>query len=266
MINAALFRREMKRSMKLLLLFAGIMTVYIALIISMFDPEMMEMLDGLVDMMPEVMTAVGMKSGNHDLISFMISYLYGFILLIFPMIFVSVRANGLIAAYVDRGSMAALMAAPVKRRTVAFTQMSVLVVGLLMLVLYSTAVEVVSARYLFPGMLDWKSLVALNCGLLHLHLFLGGIAFLASCLFSDSRLSLTFGTGIPVLMYVVQMLANVGGELEKARYFTCFTLFNPEGLVAREGLAMIGAAALLVGAIILYTLAVEIFNGKDLYI
>lgn len=266
MLNTALYRRELKKSSKLLLLFAAIMTMYIALIISMYDPEMMAMLDGIVDKMPELMAAVGMKSGARDLLSFMISYLYGFILLVFPMVFSIVRANGLIAGYVDQGSMVSLMAAPVKRRTIAFTQMSVLVTGLALLLVYCTALELFCAEYFFPGALERKSLIALNCGLLHLHLFIGGIAFLASCICSEAKHSLAFGGGIPAVMYVLQMLANVGGDVEKAKYFTFFSLFYPDGLVAREGLSMIGAAALLVGAIILYILSIEIFNGKDLHI
>lgn len=266
MLNTALFRRELRKSRKLLLLFATIMTMYIALIISMYDPEMMAMLDGIVEMMPELMAAVGMKAGAQDLLSFMISYLYGFILLIFPMVFSVVRANGLIAGYVDRGSMAALLAAPVKRRTIAFTQMSVLVTGLVILLVYCTALELVCAEYFFPGVLSRRSLIALNCGLLHLHLFIGGIAFLASCACSESRWSLAVGGGIPALMYILQMLANVGSTGEKAKYFTFFTLFYPEGLVAREGLSMIGAASLLVGAIILYMVGIEIFSGRDLHI
>ena len=33
-------------------------------------------------------------------------------------------------------------------------------------------------------------------------------------------------------MYVLQMLANAGEDAEKAKYFTFFTLFQPENLVA----------------------------------
>ena len=52
-----------------------------------------------------------MTAGAADLLGFMISYLYGFILLVFPMVFCILRANGLVAKYVDRGSMACLLAA-----------------------------------------------------------------------------------------------------------------------------------------------------------
>ena len=132
MINLALYKREMKGSIKLLVIFAAVMALYISVIISMYDPELMKTLDGFVEVMPELMAAVGMSAGATSLLGFMISYLYGFILLIFPMVFCILRANGLIAKYVDKGSMVSLVAAPVKRRTIACTQMSVLLSGVLL--------------------------------------------------------------------------------------------------------------------------------------
>ena len=77
----------------------------------MYNPEMMKMLDNFAAM-PE-MAAVGMNPGSTSLLGFMISYLYGFIFLVFLMIYSILRGNGLIAKYVEKGSMASLIAAPV---------------------------------------------------------------------------------------------------------------------------------------------------------
>ena len=85
MLNLTLYRREMKGSLKMLLLFAAVITLYVTIIISMYDPEMMATLDSFYEVMPEIMASVGMSAGATSLIGFMISYLYGFILLIFPM-------------------------------------------------------------------------------------------------------------------------------------------------------------------------------------
>ena len=266
MLNWTLYKREMKGSIKLLILFAAVITLYVSIIIGMYDPKMMAMLDGFVAAMPEIMAAVGMRAGAASLLGFMISYLYGFILLIFPMVFCILRGNGLIARYIEKGSMVSLVAAPVKRHTVAFTQMAVLISGILLLMIYSTVLEIACAAITFPGELNTSELLVLNAGLLCLHLFIGGICFLASCVFSDTRYSIGFGAGIPALMYILQMLANVGGEAEKAKYFTFFTLFDPSGLIAEDSSAIVGIFALLLGAIVLYSLAIVVFSKKDLYI
>ena len=151
MFNMVLFKREMKGSIKLLIIFCAIITMYVSIIINMYDPQMMKTLDSFAEVMPELMASVGMKTNATSLLGFMVSYLYGFILLIFPMLFCILRGNALIAKYVDKGSMASLAAAPVKRRTVAFTQMIVLVSGILLLILYSAIVELICAKSGFPG-------------------------------------------------------------------------------------------------------------------
>lgn len=240
--------------------------MYVSVIIYMYDPEMMKTLDNFIEVMPELMASVGMKANAGNLLGFMVSYLYGFILLVFPMLFCILRANALIAKYVDTGAMALLVAAPVKRRTIAFTQMKVLVSGIFLLLIYSTIVELICAKSGFPGELDITELFMLNGGLLCLHLFIGSICFFASCLFSDTKYSIAFGAGIPAFMYVLQMLANVGGDAENAKYFTCFTLFDAEGIIARENSAIAGALVLFIGAVILYALGIFVFEKKDLQI
>lgn len=266
MINLTLYRREMKNSIKILVIFAAIMTMYVAIIISLYDPEMMAVLDSFAAAMPEIMAAVGMTAGAASLLGFMISYLYGFILLVFPMVFCILRGNGLIAKYVDRGSMASLVAAPVKRRTIAATQMLVLLTGTFLLIAYTTVLELAVAQGSFPDELVVSELLKLNAGLLCLHLSIGSICFLASCLFSDTKYSVGFGAGIPALMYVLQMLANTGEKAEGARYFTLFTLFDPKGIVAGEAGAMTGILILLLTAVVLYAAGIVIFTKKDLHI
>ena len=80
MISMALFKRELKGSIKLLIIFCAIITLYVSVIIYMYDPQMMKTLDGFVEAMPELMASVGMKANAANLLGFMVSYLYGFIL------------------------------------------------------------------------------------------------------------------------------------------------------------------------------------------
>ena len=62
MINKTLYAREMKNSVKLLFILAAVMALYIGIIIYMYEPEMMALLDSYVDAMPEMMAAVGMTA------------------------------------------------------------------------------------------------------------------------------------------------------------------------------------------------------------
>lgn len=129
------------------------------------NPEMLKTSDSFAQAMPELMASFGMRGNTPNLLGFMVSYLYGFILLIFPKAFCILRGNALIAKYIDRGSMTSLVAAPVKRHTIAFTQMGTPISGILLLIFYITVLELDCARIAFPGELDIAALCMLNSGL-----------------------------------------------------------------------------------------------------
>ena len=140
----------MKNSLKLMLIFLAVITLYVTIIISMYDPEMMEMLDTFAKAMPELMAAMGMNvTIASSLMEFMISYLYGFILLIFPMVFTFIRANALIAKYTDNGSMVSLLASNVSRVKIALTQLLSLITSIIIIIIYSTILEIITANILF---------------------------------------------------------------------------------------------------------------------
>ncbi|MBN1776563.1 MAG: ABC transporter permease [Clostridiales bacterium] len=265
-MNATLYKREMKSSWKLLLIFTAILTMYVVLMIVMYTPEMLDMFQQFSATMPQLMSSFNMNFSAESLtlLGYLASGLYGFILIIFPMIFSIIRGNGLVARYVDRGSMASLLAAPVKRRTVAVTQMAVLITGIVWLVVYASALELVTIAAHAPEQADTATLLKLNFGLLSLHLFIGGICFLASCLFSESRYSLALGAGLPGLMYILQLLSQAGDQTEGFKYATFFTLFDSDAIAAGQAGAMGGVWVLLGGAVILYAAAVVIFTKRDL--
>lgn len=266
MINAALYRRELKKSWKTLLIFSLISTLYVVIIISMYDSAMQDVFDNFVRLMPGLMEAVGMRAGTKGLLGYMSSYLYGFILIVFPMVYSMMTANRLIARYVEQGSMASLVAAPVKRSKIALTQLLTLLSGIVFLVLYITLLELVVAESSFPGELDRGALFTMNGGLLALHLFIGALAFFFSCLFSDTKYSLACGTGIPAVMFIVKMLSNTGGVAKNFKYATFFSLYNPDDLILHSASAIWGVLALVVGSVILFIAAVGIFSKKDLHV
>jgi len=266
MFNLSLYKREMKISLKLFVIILSVLAIYIILIIGMYNPDMQKTLGEIVELMPELMTAFGMSAYASSLMEFLVSYLYGMLLIVLPLLFCILRSNALIAKYVEQGSMVYLVAAPVKRRTVALTQCLVLVSCITMICVCVSVVQIAAARFYFPAELDIPGLLEMNTGLMCLLLFCSGFCFLCSCLFSDTRHSTAFGAGIPVLMYLVQMLSNTGGKLEWLRYLTFFTLFNPNGILQGESAAVAGIIILFTGAVLLFSAGITVFCYKDLHI
>ena len=53
-MSSALYRKEMKGSAKLLVIFAAVLSLYICMIISMYDPKMAQALEQFEQMMPNL--------------------------------------------------------------------------------------------------------------------------------------------------------------------------------------------------------------------
>lgn len=263
-MNWTLYKNGLKSSWKLWIIFCAVITMYFTIIVTMYDPKLNSILADLEKAMPQLMNMVGMSGTETTLVGFMSNYLYGFIMLIFPMVFAIIMGNSLVAKRVDSGSMAYLLSAPVSRAKIVFTQMKVLGTSVFLLVAYATVVGIAVCEVSFPGELAIGRFLLLNLGVLMLHLFISGICFLFSCIFNETKYSLSFGAGIPALGYIIQMIANAGEKLENAKYATFFTLFDSQGSLAGDSSAYLGMALLAAGGIITYVSANLIFIKKDI--
>ncbi len=264
-MNRTLYKEESRRNIKLLVIFTAILFMYTSVIVYMFDPAMTELLKGMTDMMPEVMAMFGMQSIGTTLTSFMANYLYGFLYLAFPLAFEIMIAQRLVERHVERGSMVYLLSSSGnKRGRLALTQASVLISSIIVLIAVNTLVGVACAAIMFPGELDIAAYLMINLGCICLHLALSGLCFFASCISNDSRLFLSVGVSIPVIFYLIEMLANIGGRLENLKYFTIFTLFDTDLIMAGDSKSYIMMAVLLLLAVIFYILGIKCFEKRDL--
>ena len=161
-------------------------------------------------------------------------------------------------------SMAYLLASPHTRGCVVRTQLSVLLTSIVVLIAYAAVLGVGVSAAVFPGELDMTAFLLLNLGALCLHLCLGSMCFLASCAFDETRVSVALGAGVPVAMFVLQMVSNMDGGTKFLRFFTVFTLFDPRAIVARGLPAMGGCLALALIAAALYAIGAVLFQRRDL--
>lgn len=262
-MNAALYKNGIKGCWKLWLIFLAVMGMYIAVVISMFDPDVGSAMTELTEAMPELMALFGMREVGSTLVEFMASYLYGMIFVVFPMVYTIMTANKLVARHVDRGSMAYLLAAPVSRLKVAATQLMVLLTGVVLLVAASAGLGAFVAEAMFPGELDYGTYIQLNLGALLMQLLIAGICYLASCIFNDTKGSLTLGAGLPIICYVIQMVANLGGNYENVKYATFFSLYSPTAVLEKSSWISGAMVIMAVAGVVLYIAAIAVFRRKD---
>ena len=248
-MNLALFKREIKSNYKVFIIIFAVLLMYTSVVTSLFDPNLGSILEQFSQTMPELMSAFG--SPGSTLIEFLSSYLYGFIYLVFPLIFEIIVANKLVARYVDRGSMAYLLSTPVSRKTIIMTQISVLWITLAALICLMTLAQIIVSHLMFPGDLDVSRLIYMNIGLYCLHLAISGICFFGSCISNEMKNSYLIGAGIPILFILIQML-------------TLLTLFPAQEIASHETNGLFQAGILLLIATLLYSLGAYLFTKRDL--
>lgn len=255
--------REMRMTLLILL---SVVLMYFSMIIPMFDPKLGSILAELIKAMPEIMGMVGMGGVTDHLIEFIASYLYGFIMLVFPLVFSILVVNQLVSRNIENGSMLNLLAAPVSRKTVIRTQMAVLVTGLFIMIGIVTLVGFGISAIVFPNQLDIFEFMILNGSVFILQVFIGGLLFMSACIFSESKTAMGVGAGIVVVSLLLQMASNVGETLGFIKYITFFTLFDPTLLHDNLSKGLAGIGVLLVGVVVTYSISIQVFSNRDFHI
>lgn len=237
------------------------------------------------DMLETMLSAMGLpadrltKMAEMDTTS-MLNTMYFTVMGLLPIfIFIVIVGNSLIVNQVDSGSMAYVLATPTKRSAVANTQAIFLIVTPIIICAVGCIARNI-ASIVFTGETNVKMYIALYFGMYLLVEAVGGICYMGSCLFNQSRKATAFGGGIAVWFFLASLLGMFGAEdmvnmgigVEELGIFNKLTLV---GLYDIHALSTVGSAevdysfvwklCVLAGvAIVTYIIGNIRFQKKDL--
>ena len=137
------------------------------------------------------------------------------------------------------------------------------IINIVILILYVTILGIICSEVMFPGDLNIERFILINISVLSIHIAISGICFFASCISNDMKLAYSIGAGVPIAFYIIQMLVNMGGKLEKLKCFTLFTLFEPNNIAIGNYHIEFLIAAFIIG-IVFYILGILLFSKRDL--
>ena len=264
MINWTLFKQEIKNNYRLFLIFIFILVLYTSIIITMYDPQFAASLEQMSQSMPELFAAFGMANISTNLTEFLINYLYGFLYLIFPIVFIVLVINNLIVKYIDKGSMAYLLATPNKREKIILTQGFVSLFFSFLMLIFITLFCIIVGQIFFPGELNIGGLILVNLGLFGLWSFVASVCFITSCIFSDSKKSIGVSMGIIIYSVLVQMLSQFNDKLSFLKYLTPLSLFNSLKILSGDSKYILLFIILYFASAIFYFIGIKVFKSKDL--
>ncbi|MDW7729812.1 MAG: ABC transporter permease subunit [Bacillota bacterium] len=266
-MSFSLFKATAKSNWLIFLIFFAILLMYMTVMVGMYDPDSIEAMNQFIEAMPQgMMEAFGYGDTATSLATFMALYYYGFIIIIFPLIYCIILANRLVAALVDRGSMAYLLATPNTRVKIITTLAVYMATSITLLLLINTGIGLALSESMFPGKMDIPAFLKLNLAAILLTLAISSICFFFSCIFHETKYSLAFGGGIPILFFIINMLRNIGDSNQWLKYLTLYSLFDANAIVTGEQsiitLCLISSAIFLA----LYGAGIIIFSRRNLFL
>lgn len=263
-MNVALLRHTFKKNWLLLLIFFGVLTMYITIMIAMFNPEDMETITSMLELFPpDLMSAMGFSQLVTDLTSYLASWLYGLLMFGFPMVYCIMLGNRLVAKKVDNGSFASYLSTPVSRSKIIFTQGLYALLSTAALFAAVLGVGLATSEMLHPGLLEINRFIQLNVTTMLVNMAVMMICFFFSCLFNDSTLSTGFGAGLPITFLMLNMLGGTSSDLEILKKFSLYGWYDPIDLVRGDvdwTINLLYIAILLV----LFAGSILIFRRKQL--
>lgn len=263
-MSLALLKLQLKKNYKLLLIFLGILTMYMSVMISMYDPDDMEALASMLNLMPrDLLSAMGFSDMVTDLTGYLASWLYGMLMIAFPMVYSIILGNKLVAKKVDDCSFAYLLSTPLSRDKIIITKGIYALLSIVALFVFLTIMGVIMANLMYPQALNVAKFLLLNFTTLLVNMVVMMICFFFSCLFNDTKRSLTFGAGIPIMFILMKMLGDASTKIEFLKKISIYGLYDPVELVNGGNIWGVNFFYVFLIAT-LFTLSVIVFKNKRL--
>jgi len=263
-MNLTLFRANIKSFWVHTVIIICVLFLYASISVTMFDPVDANNIQELMDAMPEaIINAFGFDDLGTTLTGFVSAVFYGFVIVMFSMIYTIIVSHGLVGKLADNGSMAYLLSTPNTRKKIVTTQMTFLITAITVAVWLPFLLILIMSESIYPGMLNIKDTFNLSM-IAHLVITTcAGISFLCSCVFSDAKYSLMFGGGIPVFFLIMNLLQGVDEKVEFVKYFSLYSFLDIEKVMNIDGYMWIASTILIGASVMLYALSIRIFEKKS---
>ena len=259
-----LFKTTLKKNWVLFMIFIGVLAMYLGVMILMFDPNDINALMEMVQLFPEgLLNALGFAGVITGLTGYLASWLYGMLMLVFPMVYCIILANRLVAKKVDSGSFAYLLSTPHSRTQIIITQGAYALSSIAAMFTVVFGLGVMFSEMMLPGLLDIGVFFMLNVTTMLVNMAVIMISFCASCIFNSTKLSLGFGAGIPIAFVLMNMIGGVSEKIHWLKSMSIYGQYDPFQMT--QGASVLGPNLLYIGlSAVLFTASVFVFKRKQL--
>jgi ABC-2 type transport system permease protein len=266
-MNKYLFRLNVKKHASVVLGVTALLLMYTSIAAWMYDPESADAINNLLGILPDTLVrALGFDGLGTNLTEYLANYLYGFIYIMFPMLFVLFVVSQLIGRHIDGGSMVYLLASPHQRKKIAWTQIGFFYSGLLFLYAVNVLVAIGISEVLFPGSLDIAAYGLLNALSFAVISLLASITFLLTIIEIDYTKGVSIAVSLSVYFFFSNMAYKLSEQIEFLQYTTLFRLVDIEQALDMSAFAWWSLGVTSATTIGILMLSVKIFEQRNLII
>lgn len=262
-MNFVLYKQMMKVNVKGIMNYAFGTAFYMIFMVWVYPSisENSKPLNDLIKAMPAGMTkAFGFENGFGSFVAYISGEYYGLLLTLILTIFCVMIPTQLVAKLVDQGSMGYLLSTPTTRGKVAFTQASVFLTGIFLIMVVTTIAGFTGVGLFIDdeSAFNASRFIQINVGAFFLFFAVGGISFLISCWSNDEKKATGISGVVAFGFFSLDLLGKISDKIDWLRNLTIYSFYNPSDIVSGNTdlvqssiiLGLIGIVAIGTGIVI----------------
>ncbi len=235
-MSIPLFLKNIKENSLFLMVFIFLMTIYLVVIIFMYDPNGIGAFNDIMALLPTTLVRVmGLSDIESSMTGFLGGLFFGFTIYLFPMVYCITMGNRLVTKYVYDGSMANFLASSNSRIKIILTQAFYLILSIALLFLTIQIVGIQASNYFYTGVLNTEIFTQMNTGACLLTMAMAMIGFLFACLFNDSRLTIMFTSGVSILFFMLTLLGRSFERFSMLEKFSIYSFYDGAAIASGQG-------------------------------
>jgi ABC-2 type transport system permease protein len=268
-MNANLFKKEMRFNASSLLIWSLIISFLICMTMSVYPTfiKNQSKVMGMMSLMPKSALQFKGISNLSDLMS--VLGFYGMNNIIYMMVLGSVfsmvlACNVLLKEEYNK-TAEYLLTRPVKRSTVFFTKLAVIVLNVLILNIVASLAGYISMKIVNKGAFPFSAFLILSLYTLMLNMLFGAIGLFMSMLMKKARPITTLGIGVVLVLYFIFTISKITESASKLGFLSPFKYVRTDVLAVNYSLGPWHLLYFCGLSILLVFLAYSIYIKKDIY-
>jgi ABC-2 type transport system permease protein len=262
-----IFKREIKRSRKSLIIWSIVLGGLILMLLSIY-PQFAEQQQGMTELLeayPESMKkAFGMDQLNFGtLIGFYGIEIYMMTTLL-GSIYAVMLASNILAKEENEKTIEFLLSKPVTRSQIVTQKLLSVIVNILILNGISTIVSLIGFQFAEDANVPVKTFTLLVTATILLHLTFATIAFMFSSLMRKTRNILSVSLAVVIITYFMSVFSGVSEDLDILKYFSPFKYFDAANIINENKLEPLYVFLMATIIMISILVAFMIYRKKDI--